>query len=518
LKAIYRTNFEIRDKQTPTTLADALANVCWAWLFHPKRGYPVPSPRPSGCTSMPQLGTPTGPHAEAIAVADNGTLSWGLRLTHPDRTNPTVQWHTELGIERTGDNRVFFSCSLYFGRTQKSIAPLYQPVSRPRVVLDILAKFQGYGAFRLTSKPLLLKANPEYAKALVNLLVDNRRQHPVVYVSLHQQSGRFFFDVTRLAEHLAGNAYVVVSESRDADRMFNDQLPRELRAFDGAVRLYWPGFSLKANPFAHPLWTKHRIVTIQTRGSEAFSKRLLSEIAAVSVTSSPDSLLTWAKIEEASRRLAIEHAKAAQNDKELLKLYEEDNVTLRVKVAALEKELQSKGEELYRARARITAFENAAQDPDTCDKLPPVETVTEAIEQALTRWPDQLIYQPNTKSEGDESPFQPATEVLQALEWLATVYHASKLSKLTVTDLDASIREKIPGWGYSAHQSQTSKGRFKEEYQCQWEGRTYDITAHVGRGSSTRPEETIRIAFDWDKPRKKIVIGYIGQHQKNTKS
>ena len=45
-----------------------------------------------------------------------------------------------------------------------------------------------------------------------------------------------------------------------------------------------------------------------------------------------------------------------------------------------------------------------------------------------------------------------------------------------------------------------------------------EIREHIGRGPSTRPEETIRIAFAWDKDQKKVVIGYIGQHQKNTKS
>jgi len=466
---------------------------------------------------MPQLGTSPGPHAEAIAITDNGSLRWALRLTHPDSTDPAVLWHTELGIERTNDKRTFFSCSLFLGRTHNSVAPFRQPVSRPRIVLDVLTKFKGFGAFAIVPRPFSLKPHPEYVKALLNLLQDPRRQHPIVYVSLHQQSKRFFFDVAKLAEHLAGIAYVVVAESTEACQMFNRQLPRPFQAFDGAVRLYWPGFSFAAHPLAHPLWTKHRIMSIQARGGEAFSKKLLAEIAAVSVTSTPDTLLTWAKIEETSRRHAIAQAKAAQNDKELLKLYEEENATLSAKVDALEKELQNKGEELYRARARITAFENAVEETDTTQADLPVETVADAIELAANRWRDELVITPNSKSD-DESPFQPATEVLQALEWLATTYRQAKMGQVKCTNLDLSIRQKIPGWSHTPHQSNTSITAFKEWYECRWEDRAYTLLEHIGTGASKRPEETIRIAFAWDKPRKIVVVGYIGQHQKNTKS
>ncbi len=87
-----------------------------------------------------------------------------------------------------------------------------------------------------------------------------------------------------------------------------------------------------------------------------------------------------------------------------------------------------------------------------------------------------------------------------------------------MTNFNKDIADNIPGWDFSAHQSDAATGRFKEWYECNWEGRTYSVTDHVGTGISKRPEETIRIAFAWDKGRKIIVIGYIGQHQKNTKS
>jgi hypothetical protein len=363
-----------------------------------------------------------------------------------------------------------------------------------------------------------LNPKKEYIEAFLKLLQDGRRQHPIVYVTTHVQSGKLFFDVKRLAEHLAGTAYVIVSENYESCAMLEQNMPKEFRAFDGAVRLYWPGFSFKSNPFDHPLWTKFRVTSIQARGHDAFSKRLLGDIAAVTATSLPESLLTWAKIEEIHRRNAITQAKTAHDKVELLKLYEEDNENLRIKIAGLEKEMQTKGEELYRAQARIAMLENQSEVEDTSPNYLPVQSVADAIEQANSRWKNELVFALNSKSEGDESPFQPASEVLSALEWLANTYHQSKLGKKKVTSLDKDIADNIPGWDFSAHQSDAATGRYKEWYECKWEGRTYSVKEHIGTGISKRPEETIRIAFAWDKARKIIVIGFIGQHQKNTKS
>ena len=41
---------------------------------------------------------------------------------------------------------------------------------------------------------------------------------------------------------------------------------------------------------------------------------------------------------------------------------------------------------------------------------------------------------------------------------------------------------------------------------------------HVGKGTSFDPQNTIRIAFDWDEEEQRVVVGYIGRHQKNRRS
>lgn len=517
MNAIYRTHFEVRACDPIPALHDAVADICWKWLFDPRRGYSQPSPSPSGCAGLPETELKPTTITEAVVVPTGGSIRWILRLAHPDQHDEAGLWRTELGIERTSEGRVFFSCSLYLGRTDRSLAPFRRHITRPRVVLDVLRKFDGYGDLPLTSKPLPVKDDPAYVEAYLKLLLDNRRQHPIVYVSMHEQSRRPLFDISRLADHLAGMAYVVVDEHGSGRPVLEQRLPRSLQAFDGAVRLYWPGFSLRSRPYDHPLWTTHRIISIQTRGRDAFSKRLLADIAGVAVTTVPESMLTWAKAEEAIRQQAITQARAAEDVKGLLTLYEQDNIDLRVKVAGLKAELQTKADELFQARKRITALENSADESDPAEQYLAVETVADAIEQAATRWPEALAIALNSKSD-DESTFQPASEVLQAIEWLATTYRNAKMGQNNGINLDHDIRQKIPGWSYSPHQSDLTVTTFKEWYECRWECRAYTVSQHIGTGTSKKPEETIRIAFAWDKQRKKVIVGFIGQHQKTTKS
>jgi len=84
--------------------------------------------------------------------------------------------------------------------------------------------------------------------------------------------------------------------------------------------------------------------------------------------------------------------------------------------------------------------------------------------------------------------------------------------------MNLSLREKLSSWTHKPHQGDTTVTTHKEWYECHWDGCAYTLSEHIGTGSSKRPEETIRIGFAWDKVRKKVIIGFIGQHQKNTKS
>jgi hypothetical protein len=62
-------------------------------------------------------------------------------------------------------------------------------------------------------------------------------------------------------------------------------------------------------------------------------------------------------------------------------------------------------------------------------------------------------------------------------------------------------------------------GRYPDWYKCTYEGRSLDLVEHIGRGNTKRQgPNAIRVAFAWDESSRKIVVGFIGQHQRTGQS
>ncbi|MDE0074691.1 MAG: hypothetical protein OXU32_12110 [Gammaproteobacteria bacterium] len=45
-------------------------------------------------------------------------------------------------------------------------------------------------------------------------------------------------------------------------------------------------------------------------------------------------------------------------------------------------------------------------------------------------------------------------------------------------------------------------------------GTTWKLAAHLGKGTSHDPHHTIRIAFAWDEPNERVIVGFVGMHQR----
>lgn len=148
-----------------------------------------------------------------------------------------------------------------------------------------------------------------------------------------------------------------------------------------------------------------------------------------------------------------------------------------------------------------------------------VRNVNEAVSLAQELFPTQLVFAPNSKSEEKDSPFQKPVEALAALAWLATDYHHLRWTKSGEEPrFDERLKKSCPGWSYKPHQANATKQQFAEWYTTRFAGRRYELGEHLGKGTSADPQKTIRIAFAWDDARGQVIVGYIGQHQKNRHS
>ncbi len=191
---------------------------------------------------------------------------------------------------------------------------------------------------------------------------------------------------------------------------------------------------------------------------------------------------------------------------------EEANATLRQAKAQRDDEISELKGEVTRLREaedywRASFFAAKRSSPEDGTEVE-LRTVQDAVDLASEQFGDELLISLNSKS-STRSPFQRPQEVFDALAWLATAYRR---------DPEASIGDACPGWFFRRKQSDSTMGMFREWYETRVAGNRYDLTSHVGKGSSFDPKTTIRIGFAWDGENDRVIVGFIGQHQKSRQS
>ncbi len=196
-----------------------------------------------------------------------------------------------------------------------------------------------------------------------------------------------------------------------------------------------------------------------------------------------------------------------------------ENQHLNGEIESLQSQLHKRQDEMEKLqkeaeRWRKYYIEEASKEVATTgeDEDLVIESVNDAVELAKERFDDKLYFQLNGKSRVEDNPFKHPKAVWDALQWLATTYYGARMGKNSLTSPDVSIR-KACKWWYKGHQSDITMNKYEDWYTTKIGHKTHWLKKHIGTGSSKDARYTIRVAFDWDKSKERIVIGYIGQHQ-----
>ena len=156
-----------------------------------------------------------------------------------------------------------------------------------------------------------------------------------------------------------------------------------------------------------------------------------------------------------------------------------------------------------------------SQEPASVNALPEFENVQQVVDLAERRLAGQLSFLLNSRSD-TEIPFDNPRQVWDALEWLATTYYQAKTGKNGSSDFDLSLRQTC-GWRYTPDQSNTTVGQYRDYYETRVGHRRLALREHIGTGNGYH-RGTIRIAFAWDADEQKVVVGYVGRHQRTDAS
>ncbi len=142
-----------------------------------------------------------------------------------------------------------------------------------------------------------------------------------------------------------------------------------------------------------------------------------------------------------------------------------------------------------------------------------IESLRDAVEFARQRYSKELAFELNRHSRVEKNRFEKPEDALRAMEWLAVIYRNARMGEKI--DLDRSLRENCSGWKYTPHQNESTMKTHEAWYQTTTEdGRVFKLEPHLGTGKDKDDRYTIRMAFAWDEQASKVVIGYIGMHQR----
>ena len=192
-----------------------------------------------------------------------------------------------------------------------------------------------------------------------------------------------------------------------------------------------------------------------------------------------------------------------------------ERTQLKETIANLEQELDQ-WRQAYKDDAEA-AGDNPEGTAAEAEEADAPSSLVDAIERAKKQFDGELLFALNGKSRTN-IPFQKPQEVFDAFAWLATEFRQRRPSPGTSPDFNLSIKKACPGWFYKPNQTQTTMGMYRDWYRTDLQGKTYELSNHIGKGASFDPRSTIRIAFAWDEEKSQVVVGFVGPHQRNRQS
>ena len=374
------------------------------------------------------------------------------------------------------------------------------------------------------------------AEDLEGLLTDPARALPVVVFS-PTDSGKPLADPERAFNQLYGMAHVAVLTHRDATFALTGLVGNLWSCFNGAARVYWPGLNLDESPYRHPLFFPDKYA--HPGGEEELVNDLFRRVARAGVGRFAESPLlreALAAVERAERaaadaRLAELSAGAAQAKElqaalaeaaeERRKLTEERDFA-RLEAEDAQRRLAegadaswaTVGQEL--AAAKESAQVLAARAARYRDRLMrSFKKLRDAVDLAQAEFPDTIVFLPDALLAAADSPYQQAAKLYPLFEALDEAARLRRTGGLG-GELYEFLRRH--GFEYKPHISETTAGKFGNEYRFNHKGQKHTFGNHVTLGHGHDVRQCMSLHWLWDEADAVFVVGWCGRHLTNTYS
>jgi hypothetical protein len=308
-------------------------------------------------------------------------------------------------------------------------------------------------------------------------------------------------------------AIVAQAENAQTTRALSDRLDR-LGCYDGGVRIYWPGFQVHDDIRRHPLIFGARIATLGAPNAERSIERSIFSVAAFRFI--PDARIdSIIAAGEAARR--VERVAAAREEGDAT--WESYALEIAEEVDGLKAELADLKAENANLRDNQKILFSFSDDESADAEIPEVIrnpiSAAEAVEFAAADF-DNLLFLESSFDAAKKSPFVRPTEIYEALAEMDKVANVWKRNE-GGGDLRQMLIDGGLGRRVSSFISQTSKGKWRDDYTFTYQGKRQVFAPHVTLGAGAA-DTCASIHFLPDSAAGKLVIGYVGRHLTNTRA
>jgi hypothetical protein len=436
---------------------------------------------------------------------------------YPSDVDQSLEWRNEIRIGAFNE-----SCAvehtILINSIDYRITPAHLPLGSPGVIRHLCSQNAvQIGDMRVKATPYPLDTSN--VDQFLKLLQSPKRRLPIVFISPYANGDGNALDTSSIAQHLAGVAIVI--EVRDAEATWDiaDAIGRTLSCFDGGARIYWPGFAATHDPRTHRLYLGARITALGPEAVARSIERSIFGVAAFRFVPDPRINDVLREADQATRLQRVEVQKASSGeDWETYALELDEKLSAANQTIA---ELQAENENL-KANQQVyfsaRVFGEAEEDLASEDVAPP-NSVENALEQARNSC-SNLVILDNAFDAARKSPFQRPADVLAALrdlDGIASDWIKQRKAKGTGGDLLQHLKNR--GWGKrsSMHISDTTKSRYGQHYEFEYDSKRQMFEPHITLGSGD-PNSCASIHFQLDQGRGKMVIAHVGRHLPNAKT
>lgn len=445
---------------------------------------------------------------------DGSAARWSLSWRRPVPDEPSASLSVKARVQRTSEQ-----ASAWFrivaATSVRQIRPVQVPWTRPPVVRS-LVKEQRVSADgrRLLDEPASVGVT-SLKQDLLPLLLDPERSLPVVVISLPLDAREPLVDAGKLAGLLAGIAHVFLLSSKEAAQALSSAIGRPRAVYEGAVRLYWPGFSTEGDPHDHPLFQRREIASLRSRGGSV-AEHLLRTVGQIAALHAPE---TWLDLDfklidaqerKRNRRAARERFRQEGASDEFLRHLRElesanDQFALEYdRQDAMIDNLQAQVLDLEMAKQQ--AFDELRRRAHAARAAGPA-SVYEAVRFAQEDC-RRLVFLPEAFESAYSSQYQQPERLYEAfltMDRIAGRYASGALPH----GLGPAFSDE--GLDLAKDISDTAKKRYRAEYLRRYGGNTIMLGPHLRIGGGG-VRTMMRVYFAIDDVERVFVVGHVGKH------